>query len=137
MSVVAADASAAITTSNSASDTKSLASNGGTSATGAWSNTGTPRTIGTTVANVNDRPTGANTTLTATVEDATNPSGATVAGLGFGYSDVTDNQSTGGANIPGGGNASTAFGGLPSSATPPAPRPKVSGNTTTTRARGG
>jgi VCBS repeat-containing protein len=112
LTVVAADASTAVTTSTSEFDTKSLTADGGTTVTGAWSDTGTPRTIGTTVANVNDRPTGTPTTLTATVEDATNPSGATVAGLGFGFGDVTDNQGTGGANITGGGNAATAFGGI-------------------------
>lgn len=65
-------------------------------------------TLNTTVTNVNDRPAGANTTLAAINEDDTNPPGATVATLGFGYTDIIDNQT----GITGGGTAATAFGGI-------------------------
>jgi len=85
-----------------------------------YSNSSNVVTLNTTVANINDRPTATDTTLTATTEDATNPVGATVAALGFGYSDATDNQgaNTGnafenpGAAITGGGEAATPFGGI-------------------------
>lgn len=91
---------------------------GGTGTTGAWN--AVNRTIGTTVTNVNDRPTGTATTLTATNEDTANPAGASVSSLGFGYKDNVDNQgaSTGnawenaGAGITGGANAATSFGGI-------------------------
>lgn len=65
-------------------------------------------TLSTTVANVNDRPTAVDTTLTNTNEDNSNPTGATISSLGFGYGDTVDNQS----GITGGGNATTSFGGL-------------------------
>jgi VCBS repeat-containing protein len=96
--------------STTAAQTRNLTSVGGTGGTGSWNTTS--RTIGTTVANVNDRPTGSTTVLPATTEDNANPAGATVATLGFGYSDVTDNQGATGANVTGGGNAATAFGGI-------------------------
>ena len=35
-----------------------------------------------------------------------------LSALGFGYSDITDNQSAGGSAIPGGGDTSTPFGGI-------------------------
>ncbi|MEI6473458.1 MAG: VCBS domain-containing protein, partial [Holophagaceae bacterium] len=73
-----------------------------------------------TVINVNDRPTATATTLTATTEDLSSPAGATVAALGFGYNDRTDNQgadtgnayANAGAAVTGGSNTATAFGGL-------------------------
>ncbi|MGE0071439.1 MAG: DUF4347 domain-containing protein [Thiomonas sp.] len=73
-----------------------------------YSDAGNAVTLTTTVSNVNDRPTGADTTLTSIPEDSTNPSGATVASLGFGYADATDDQ----MGITGGGNAETPFGGI-------------------------
>lgn len=73
-------------------------------------------TLTTTVANVNDRPTATNGGVTATEDqkDASAGAGTPVSALGsaLGYSDVTDNQGTGGANINGGGNAASAFGGI-------------------------
>ncbi len=65
-------------------------------------------TLNISITNVNDRPTGTNTTLASINEDTTNPSGATVASLGFGYADATDNRTA----ITGGGNAASAFGGI-------------------------
>ena len=66
-------------------------------------------TLGTTVANVNDRPTVTGGNLTAT-EDVTTGAGTLVSALGttLGFSDGTDNQIA----IPGGGDAATAFGGI-------------------------
>lgn len=107
-----ADNSATPAVSASASDTKNLSSNGGTGTTGAWN--AADRSIGISVTNVNDRPTATNATLAPTTEDATDPPGATVASLGFGYADVTDNQTTAQTGIPGGGPTSnaTTFGGI-------------------------
>lgn len=73
-----------------------------------YSDAGNAVTLTTTVSNVNDRPTGADATLTSIPEDSTNPPGATVASLGFGYADATDNKTA----ISGGADASTSFGGI-------------------------
>lgn len=64
-------------------------------------------TLTTTVSPVNDRPTAASTALAATFEDNTNPTGAALAALGFGYGDAIDNRTS----IAGGGNTTTALGG--------------------------
>jgi VCBS repeat-containing protein len=64
--------------------------------------------LSTSVANVNDRPTQIDESLSAGTEDVTG-TGKTVTTLfGGGYSDATDNQS----GVTGGGNESTAFGGV-------------------------
>ncbi|MCX7197482.1 MAG: Ig-like domain-containing protein [Proteobacteria bacterium] len=60
-----------------------------------------------TVLPVNDRPTAESTALAATFEDNTNPTGAALAALGFGYGDAIDNRTS----IAGGGNTATALGG--------------------------
>jgi VCBS repeat-containing protein len=60
-----------------------------------------------TVLPVNDRPTAAGTALTATFEDNTDPTGAALTTLGFGYGDAIDNRTS----IAGGGNTATALGG--------------------------
>jgi hypothetical protein len=110
-----ADGSSVMTASTSPTDLKNLNTVGGLGATGAWSSGTIP--IGISVTSINDAPTvnapATPVTLTAVNEDTANPAGATVSSL-FGpkYGDVTDNQSTGGANIPGGGNSATAFGGV-------------------------
>ena len=106
LSVRLADASDVLTPSTSSTNTFDLAAAGGTSATGAWS--AVDRSISTGVSNVNDRPSAAPTSLAATTEDNPNPPGATIAALGFGYSDATDNQSA----ITGGTNAATPLGGI-------------------------
>ena len=106
LSVRLADGSAVLTPSTSSANTFNLATAGGTTATGAWS--AVNRTLATSVSNVNDRPTAAPTSLAATTEDNPNPPGATIAALGFGYSDATDNQSA----ITGGTNAATSLGGI-------------------------
>lgn len=95
------DSNGAITTGSMADVTTS----GGTTP---YSDSSNAVTLSTTVTNLNDRPTGSNTTLTAIAEDTTNPPGATVAALGFGYGDTADNQTA----VTGGGNAATAFGGI-------------------------
>ncbi len=110
-----ADGSSLMAASISPADLKNLNTVGGLGVTGAWSSGTLP--IGITVTSLNDAPIvnapGTPVTLTAVNEDTTNPAGATVSGLfGSKYLDVTDNQSTGGANIPGGGNSSTVFGGV-------------------------
>ncbi|MCL7406453.1 VCBS domain-containing protein [Paradonghicola geojensis] len=99
------DLSGAVSTAGS--DTADLSTNGGTGTTGAWS-ASTQSIALAAVTNVNDRPTATATTLTATTEDNANPPGATVATLGFGYSDATDDQTA----ISGGGDEDTAFGGI-------------------------
>ncbi len=67
-----------------------------------------PIDLVTSVTNVNDRPTGSDASITVD-EAATNPAGQTVADLfGAGFSDATDDQ----ADIAGGGDAATAFGGI-------------------------
>ena len=106
LSVRLADASAVLTPSTSSTNTFDLAAAGGTSATGAWS--AVDRSISTGVSNVNDRPSAAPTSLAATTEDNPNPPGATIAALGFGYGDATDNQSA----ISGGADAATPLGGI-------------------------
>ena len=106
LSVRLADGSTIISDSASAADLRNLSTNGGAGTTGAWS--ASDRTIGTSVSNVNDRPSGANTVLANVNEDNAIPAGATIAALGFGYSDAIDNRS----GIPGGGNAATALGGI-------------------------
>ncbi len=99
------DLSAAVSTSDSS--TADLSSSGGTDTSGAWS-VGTQTIAIDGVTNVNDRPTAQATTLDATTEDNTNPSGATLVTLGFGYSDATDDNTP----VTGGGEADTAFGGI-------------------------
>ena len=82
------------------------ANSGGTTP---YSNASNAVTLGTTVANVNDRPVGADTTLINTAEDTISPPGDTVVNLfGPGYSDAADNQT----GTTGGANASTALGGV-------------------------
>ncbi|MBU6293594.1 MAG: hypothetical protein KJS91_02830 [Planctomycetes bacterium] len=95
----------ALTTGNTADVSNDTNLSGGNTR---FSNSSNAVTLNTTVTNVNDRPAGANATLAAINEDDTNPPGATVATLGFGYSDIIDNQT----GITGGGNAATAFGGI-------------------------
>ncbi len=71
-------------------------------------------TLGIAVDNLNDSPvlTGSST-LDSVAEDTTGPDGATVSDLfGGQYSDTTDNQGAGGANIAGGTDASTSLGGV-------------------------
>ena len=130
LSVRLADDNSLLTPSASSADTFDLAAAGGTSATGAWSSAS--RSIATSVSNVNDRPTASPTSLAATTEDNPNPPGATVASLGFGYGDATDNQTP----ITGGANAATPWGASPSPPTPPPP-PRASGSTTSTAAAAG
>ncbi|MCP9797274.1 cadherin-like domain-containing protein, partial [Cyanobium sp. Lug-B] len=101
-----ADASAPLTTSVSATSSFNLATAGGTTSTGAWS--AVNRTIGTSVTNINDRPTATAASLAATTEDNPNPPGATIAALGFGFRDAADDQRA----VTGGANAATAFGGI-------------------------
>ncbi|WP_158219478.1 Ig-like domain-containing protein [Synechococcus sp. BO 8801] len=101
-----ADASAPLTASVSATSTFNLATAGGTTSTGAWS--AVNRTIGTSVTNVNDRPTASAASLAATTEDNPNPPGATIAALGFGFRDTADDQ----RSVTGGANAASAFGGI-------------------------
>ncbi|WP_216909867.1 cadherin-like domain-containing protein, partial [Synechococcus sp. CCY 0621] len=101
-----ADASASLTPSTSSTNTFNLATSGGTTTIGAWS--AVNRSIATTITNVNDRPTATPANLAATTEDNPNPPGATIAALGFGFSDTADNQSS----IPGGANAATPLGGI-------------------------
>ncbi|KAF0654641.1 hypothetical protein L107_03004 [Cyanobium sp. Copco_Reservoir_LC18] len=101
-----ADASAPLTTSVSATSTFNLATAGGTTGTGAWS--AVNRTIGTSVTNINDRPTATAASLAATTEDNPNPPGATIAALGFGFRDAADDQRA----VTGGANAATALGGI-------------------------
>lgn len=63
----------------------------------------------TSVTNVNDRPTGANATLTSVPEDTKDPAGETVDNLfGLDYADATDNREA----VAGGSDASTPFGGI-------------------------
>lgn len=94
-----------ISTSNTVKFNLTTAANGGTGVTGAWNNT--DRFIGTSVSNINDRPTAnATTTITGTEDSPSSP--LTVTGTAFGYSDSTDDRTS----IPGGGNASTPFGGI-------------------------
>ncbi len=96
-----------IAASTGSGDLKDLSSEGGTGQSGRWS-AGTV-TLQTSVTAENDPPTASNTTLASVLEDAAAPPGATVSTL-FGpvYGDATDNQSA----ITGGGNASTALGGI-------------------------
>jgi len=112
------DASVVVATSASASDLKTVTS----TVTGTWSSTTV--TVATTVTNVNDAPTATALTLTAVNEDsatATFDAGAgtytitggtsftlSAAGVGASYSDAIDNRSS----IAGGGNVSTALGGV-------------------------
>lgn len=98
------DSSGGAVTSGTSADV-SGANAGGTTR---YSDASNAVTLNTTVSNVNDRPTGTDTTLASIPEDSTNPAGATVASLGFGYADATDDQHL----IDGGGNAVTAFGGI-------------------------
>ncbi|PNG47270.1 MULTISPECIES: cadherin-like domain-containing protein [unclassified Variovorax] len=67
--------------------------------------------LSTSVANVNDRPTGTDAVLAAGVEDQQGqpaPAATAASLFGGGYGDATDNQ----AGITGGGNAATPFGGI-------------------------
>ncbi|MBM5822258.1 MAG: hypothetical protein FJ082_07325 [Cyanobacteria bacterium K_Offshore_surface_m2_011] len=125
-----ADASAPLATSTTPTTTFNLATAGGTTATGAWS--AVNRSIATTVTNVNDRPTASAASLAATNEDNPNPPGARISSLGFGFRDTADDQRA----VTGGANAASAFGGMPSPATPP-PLPRASGSTTSTPAAAG
>ncbi|MBE0589499.1 MAG: DUF4347 domain-containing protein, partial [Hydrogenophaga sp.] len=98
------DSNGAITTGSTAN-----VAGGNSGGTTPYSDAGNAVTLGTTVVNVNDRPTGTDTTLLNTTEDTTNPPGETVANLfGPGYSDATDDQ-TGTA---GGADAATPLGGI-------------------------
>ena len=96
------DSSGAVASASTANVTTS----GGTTR---YSDNSNAVTLGTTVANVNDRPTINGGNLTAT-EDVTTGAGTLVSTLGttLGFTDSTDNQSS----ITGGGNAATAFGGI-------------------------
>jgi VCBS repeat-containing protein/CshA-type fibril repeat protein len=116
------DLSGKISTGSANTFNITLAANGNsTNATGAWNSAAPVCTIGTTVTNVNDRPTVISTSLVATTEDNANPAGATVATLfAATYKDNTDNQGANtanawqnaGANITGGANAATNIGGI-------------------------
>ena len=112
LQVKIADSSVAIVESTSATDRKDLSTDGGTTQTGAWS--GSTMTIVTGgVTALNDAPTITNPTssanLSAILEDAASPTGNTVLGLfNAKYRDTTDDKS----GISGGGNSSTAFGGI-------------------------
>ncbi|MBL1210500.1 MAG: hypothetical protein FWJ34_12635, partial [Geminocystis sp. GBBB08] len=106
LNVRLADSSSSPSASTSSGDTKNLNSNGSIGGTGTWSS-GTVTITSNGITNVNDRPTATNTTISGTLEDNTTTS-LTITGANFGYSDVTDNQS----GITGGGNASSAFGGI-------------------------
>jgi VCBS repeat-containing protein len=108
LSVRLADGSTAITSSTGAGDLKNLTTDGGVGTTHAWS-TGNV-TISSVVDPVNDRPTATGSaSLAAIGEDAANPPGNTVTNLFAAlYGDATDNQTA----IAGGGDTSTAFGGI-------------------------
>ncbi len=102
-----ADSSVAITESTSATDKKSLV----TGPTSAWSNNDV--TISASVTAQNDAPTILNATTAATLvgvgEDTLLPAGDTVSNLfSVKYEDITDDK----RSIAGGGNSSTAFGGI-------------------------
>jgi VCBS repeat-containing protein len=98
------DSAGAITTGNTAN-----VAGGNSGGTTPYSSAANAITLGTTVTNVNDRPTGADSTLLSTTEDTASPPGDTVANLFTpGYSDATDNQ----ASTAGGGNAATPLGGI-------------------------
>lgn len=98
------DSSGAITTGDTAN--VDGVNSGGTTP---YSDASNAVTLDTTVTNVNDRPTGTDTTLLNTTEDTANPPGETVANLfGPGYGDTTDDQ-TGTA---GGADAATPLGGI-------------------------
>ncbi|TNF63064.1 MAG: hypothetical protein EP307_05735, partial [Rhodobacteraceae bacterium] len=101
------DPIAPIAASTGAGDLKALATEGGTTQTGRWSAGSV--TLQTAVTGENDPPTAADATLAAVAEDSAAPPGASVAAL-FApvFGDAADNQSA----IPGGGNASTALGGI-------------------------
>lgn len=98
------DSNGAVTTGTTAD-----VSGGNSGGTTPYSDAGNAVTLGTTVVNVNDRPTGTDTTLLNTTEDTTNPPGETVANLfGPGYGDTTDDQT----GTTGGADASTPLGGI-------------------------
>lgn len=98
------DSNGAVTTGTTAN-----VSGGNSGGTTPYSDAGNAVTLGTTVVNVNDRPTGTDTTLLNTTEDTTNPPGETVANLfGPGYGDTTDDQT----GTTGGADASTPLGGI-------------------------
>src|SRR5690606_26615786 len=81
--------------SNGAVTTGSTANVAGVNSSGPtpYSDAGNAVTLGTTVINVNDRPTGTDTILLNTTEDTANPPGETVTNLfGPGYGDTTDDQ---------------------------------------------
>ncbi|MCP4249996.1 MAG: hypothetical protein GY778_23390, partial [bacterium] len=97
----------AITESTGAGDLKDLSSEGGTGETGRWS--ADTVTIQTSVDPVNDRPESDDAQLAPIDEGNLAPSGETIGNLFGGvFDDATDDQSA----IPGGGNSSTALGGI-------------------------
>lgn len=114
------------TTDNDLLVSGELIENWNTTDVGDTSRFSAPLDLTTSITNVNDRPTGKNADLVAIDEDTENPNGTSVQELfGPDYSDITDNQGENGADIEGGGDASSNFGGI-----------AIVGNTADTKTQG-